>query len=359
MSLQPDETTSANAQGAAADPAASSSSQRAAASASGAPIAVLAGASGFIGGQLLRALGSWGYTTRTISRSPAGSDATWNDPEGIADLVDGCEVLINLAGRSVGCRYNDANRQEIWDSRIDTTRTLNDAVRAASAPPRLWINSSTATIYRHAVDRPQTETDGEIGEGFSVDIAKAWEKEFFAGSLPATRRVALRMAIVLGDGAALNMLATAARFGAGGPQHEGRWFPHRRYRGIGPEASGPTVWHGHPPTHGRQRFSWVHIDDVLRAIRFIDTHEELDGPINVSSPQVTDNATLMAALRTAVRMPFGIPAPRWLLEIGMAVLRQESELVLKSRWVLPERLEAAGFDFTWTDIEAATKHLLR
>ena len=323
------------------------------------PVAVVAGASGFIGGELLNALSTWGYTTRTIGRSPASADATWDRPDLIAELIDGADLLINLAGRSVGCRYTDANRQVIWDSRVDTTRTLNAAVGAASAPPRLWINSSTATIYRHAMDRPQTEDDGDIGEGFSVDIAKAWEKEFFSGSLPATRRVALRMAIVLGDGAALNMLATAARLGAGGAQHEGRWFPHRRYRGIGPEASGPTIWRGHPPTHGRQRFSWVHIEDVLRAIRFIDEHEELSGPINVSNPQVSDNHSLMKALRKAVRMPIGVPAPRWLLETGMIVLRQESELVLKSRWVLPSRLEAAGFDFKWTDIEAATKQLLR
>lgn len=323
------------------------------------PVAVVAGASGFIGGELLNALSTWGYTTRTIGRSPASADATWDRPDLIAELIDGADLLIDLAGRSVGCRYTDANRQVIWDSRVDTTRTLNAAVGAASAPPRLWINSSTATIYRHAMDRPQTEDDGDIGEGFSVDIAKAWEKEFFSGSLPATRRVALRMAIVLGDGAALNMLATAARFGAGGAQHEGRWFPHRRYRGIGPEASGPTIWRGHPPTHGRQRFSWVHIEDVLRAIRFIDEHEELSGPINVSNPQVSDNHSLMKALRKAVRMPIGVPAPRWLLETGMIVLRQESELVLKSRWVLPSRLEAAGFDFKWTDIEAATKQLLR
>ncbi|WP_098730405.1 epimerase [Brevibacterium epidermidis] len=323
------------------------------------PVAVVAGASGFIGGELLNALSTWGYTTRTIGRSPASADATWDRPDLIAELIDGADLLINLAGRSVGCRYTDANRQVIWDSRVDTTRTLNAAVGAASAPPRLWINSSTATIYRHAMDRPQTEDDGDIGEGFSVDIAKAWEKEFFSGSLPATRRVALRMAIVLGDGAALNMLATAARFGAGGAQHEGRWFPHRRYRGIGPEASGPTIWRGHPPTHGRQRFSWVHIEDVLRAIRFIDEHEELSGPINASNPQVSDNHSLMKALRKAVRMPIGVPAPRWLLETGMIVLRQESELVLKSRWVLPSRLEAAGFDFKWTDIEAATKQLLR
>lgn len=323
------------------------------------PIAVVAGASGFIGGNLITALREWGYATRTVGRSAGADDASWDEPERIADLIDGADLLINFAGRSVGCRYSDRNRQEIWDSRILTTRALHAAVSGATDPPRLWINSSTATIYRHAVDRPQTESDGDIGEGFSVDVAKGWESEFFSGDLPQTRRVALRMAIVLGDGAALNMLAMAARLGAGGPQHEGRWFPHRRYRGIGPNASGPTVWRGHPPTHGRQRFSWVHIDDVIRAIRFIDTHGDLTGPINVSSPGVSDNAKLMAALRRAVRMPAGIPAPRWLLEIGMIVLQQESELVLKSRWVLPERLDAAGFDFRWTDIEAATKHLLR
>ncbi|MGO3181130.1 MAG: NAD-dependent epimerase/dehydratase family protein, partial [Brevibacterium linens] len=216
-----------------------------------APIAVIAGASGFIGSELLNALTTWGYTTRTIGRSPAFADATWDRPDRIAELVDGADLLINLAGRSVGCRYTDANRRVIWDSRVDTTRALNTAVAAASVPPRLWINSSTATIYRHSMDRPQTEEDGDIGEGFSVDIAKAWEKEFFAGDLPATRRVALRLAIVLGDGAALNMLATAARFGAGGAQYEGRWFPHRRYRGVGPDAGRPPRWGGATPTNRR------------------------------------------------------------------------------------------------------------
>lgn len=335
------------------------------------PVAVIAGASGFIGSSLIGPLESRGYRVRTIGRATSsrptsrdsgassGQHVSWVDPAGIAAVIDGADLLINLAGRSAGCRYNDRNRQDIWGSRITTTRALNDALRAASAPPRLWINSSTATIYRHAMDRPQTEADGDIGEGFSVDVAKGWERELFRGDLPDTRRVAMRMAIVLGDGAALNMLATAARFGAGGPQLDGRWFGHTRYRGIGPDASGPKVWRRHPPTHGRQRFSWVHIDDVVRAIRFIDDHGEISGPVNISSPAVTDNTALMAALRRGVRMPLGIPAPRWLLEIGMFVLQQESELVLNSRWVLPDRLEQAGFEFRWTDIQAATKSLLR
>lgn len=323
------------------------------------PRAVVAGASGFIGSSLIAPLAQWGYQVHTIGRADsAGSHVSWDDAAGIAAVIDGADLLINFAGRSVGCRYNDDNRQTIWDSRVLTTRALNEAVSAASAPPRLWINSSTATIYRHSMDRPQTETEGDIGEGFSVDVAKGWERELFRGDLPGTRRVALRMAIVLGDGAALNMLAMAARLGAGGPQLEGRWFGHTRYRGIGPHASGPTVWRRHALTHGRQRFSWVHIDDVVRAIGFIDDHEEITGPVNVTSPGVSDNTTLMSALRRGVRMPIGIPAPRWLLEIGMIVLQQESELVLKSRWAVPQRLEQAGFKFRWTDIRAATKSLL-
>jgi len=140
---------------------------------------------------------------------------------------------VNLAGRSVGCRYTDAHRNEIYASRVDTTRALGEAAGRAEHPPRLWLNASTATIYRHATDRPQTEDDGELGEGFSVDVARDWEGAFFAGELPRTRRVALRMAIVLGDGPALNKLLTAARSGMRGPQQDGWWWPHRRYRGSG------------------------------------------------------------------------------------------------------------------------------
>ena len=155
---------------------------------------------------------------------------------------------MNLAGRSVGCRYTDAHRNEIYASRVDTTRALGEAAGRAEHPPRLWLNASTATIYRHATDRPQTEDDGELGEGFSVDVARDWEGAFFAGELPRTRRVALRMAIVLGDGPALNKLLTAARSGMRGPQQDGWWWPHRRYRGIGPTPTGPTAWRRHDDT---------------------------------------------------------------------------------------------------------------
>ncbi|MDR5699539.1 epimerase [Agromyces aerolatus] len=310
--------------------------------------AVVAGATGFVGAALVRALTDDGYTVRRIGRA---ADVTWNDRAAIGRAVDGADLLINLAGKSVNCRYTDANRGEILSSRVDTTRELREAVSAAAHPPRVWMNASTATIYRHSTDRPNTESTGRIGHGFSVDVATSWEREFFAGDLPETRRIALRMAIVLGDGPATNLLLRLARFGLGGPQIDGPWFPHRRYRGIGthPTAAGPS-WHR---TRGRQKFSWVHLDDVIEAIRFLRDHDDLDGPVNIASHNPTDNRTLMRTLRRAVGVPFGLPAWRWMLEPAMWALRTEPELVLKSRWVLPGRLTDHGFTFAFSELDEA------
>ncbi|MFX4271550.1 epimerase [Propionibacteriaceae bacterium Y1685] len=317
------------------------------------PRAVITGASGFVGQALVGHLNP-SYEVATIGRS--GATVGWGDDRGVRALVDGADLLINLAGRSVGCRYNDRNRDEIWHSRIDTTEQLHRAVSTAHRPPRLWLNASTATIYRHAMDRAQDEDSGELGSGFSVDVARDWEQVFGAGELPGTRRVALRMAIVLGDGPALRMLTMPARLGLGGPHLDGWWFPHRRYRGIG-LAPTPAAPHG-TPTHGEQRFSWIHLDDLLAAVTFLDEHDELTGPINLAAPEPATNRRLMAALRRAVGVPFGLPIPRWLLEPGLAVLRQESELLLKSRWAVPSRLTRAGFTFTWPTLEPAIEDLL-
>ncbi|WP_456283610.1 epimerase [Microbacterium sp. JZ101] len=305
-------------------------------------IAVVAGASGFVGRALVRALEAEGHTVRTIGR---GGPARWDDPASIAAAIDGADLVVNLAGKSVNCRYTDPHRDEILRSRVDTTRALREAIAASARPPRVWMNASTATIYRHATDRPQTESTGELGTGFSVDVAREWERELFAGDLPATRRVALRMAIVLGDGPATRLLFLLARLGIGGPQIDGWWFPHRRYRGIGSAPSGD----GRAPRHrtgGRQRFSWVHIDDVIAAIRFLETRDDIDGVVNVASPNPSDNRTLMRTLRRIVGARFGLPAWRFMLEPAMWVIRTEPELVLKSRWVVPERLIAAGFRFS-------------
>lgn len=313
------------------------------------PVAVIAGASGFIGRHVAEAFADDGYDIRLVGR-----DATirWDDPDALQRAVDGADIVVNFAGKSVNCRYDDRNRRAILDSRLDTTRALSEAIARAEHPPRVWLNSSTATIYRHSMDRPNTEANGEIGTGFSPDVASAWEHEFFAGDLPGTRRAALRMAIVIGDGPAARMLLTLARWGLGGTQFDGWCLPHRRYRGIGDHPTGPdrAPWYR---TRGRQKFSWVHVDDVVAAIRFIRDDERLVGPINIASPAVSDNRTLMRTLRSVVGAPFGLPTMRWMLEVGMWALRTESELILKSRWVSPATLMDAGFTFRHTDLGAA------
>jgi NAD dependent epimerase/dehydratase family enzyme len=311
---------------------------------------VIAGASGFIGQYLAAAFRAQGAAVALIGRN--GADASWGDTAAITRVVDGADLVINMAGRSVNCRYNDANRAEIFRSRLDTTRELAAAIGASENPPPLWINSSTATIYRHAEDRAMTESTGELGTGFSVSVAKAWEQAFFEADLPNTRRVALRMAIVLGDGSALIPLLRLARVGLGGPQRDGRWFATNARRNAG-------TFHEFRARGGRQRFSWVHIQDVFGAIEFVRAHPELDGAVNVSSPNPVDNRQVMATIRRVLGVPFGLPAYRWMLELGSIAIRTETELVLKSRWVVPERLLDAGYEFSFPDLEPALRDIAK
>jgi NAD dependent epimerase/dehydratase family enzyme len=313
---------------------------------------VIAGASGFMGRRIAADRRRAGEEVCTIGRS--GADASWGDTAAITRLLDGADLLLNLAGKSVNCRYTPANRAEILRSRVETTGELARAMAAATAPPPLWINSSTATIYRHADDRPQTEAAGELGTGFSVEIAKAWERAFLEPDLPGVRRVALRTAIVLGRGSVLVPLTRLTRFGLGGAQLDGRWpgTPARIAAGV---------HHRYRATSrgGRQRFSWVHLDDVVAAIAFLREHTELDGVINLAAPEASDDRTLMAGLRSALGVPIGLPATRWMLELGTALIRTETELVLKSRWVVPERLQAAGFAFEHTELAETLRMILR
>jgi NAD dependent epimerase/dehydratase family enzyme len=311
---------------------------------------VIAGGSGFIGRYLVGAFRADGDTVTTIGRN--GSDARWGSTAAMTDLLDGADLLINLAGKSVSCRYNSPNRQEILRSRVETTRELAQAIRDCEHPPELWINSSTATIYRHADDRPMTEADGELGSGFSVDVATAWEHEFFASELPGTRQVALRMAIVLGEGSALIPLVRLARFGLGGPQLDGRWFSTAEGRRAG-------TFHEFRTRGGHQKFSWVHLDDVLGSIRFLAERRDLSGVFNVSAPNPSDNRTVMQTLRRILRIPIGLPAFRWMLELGSIAIRTETELILKSRWVLPGRLQAAGYEFRHPNLEPALRRILQ
>jgi len=292
---------------------------------------VIAGASGFMGQHFVERFRADGDEVITVGRS--GADVAWGDTAALEAAIDGADLLLNLAGKSVNCRYTDKNKAAIFSSRLLTTGELGRAVEAVANPPKLWLNSSTATIYRHADDRAQTDEEGQIGDGFSVNVATAWEREFFAHHREGVRQVALRMAIVLGHGSALTPLLMLTRFGLGGSQ-------------IGGKTPG-----------GRQMFSWVHIDDVYRAIRFIQNDTDLEGHVNVSSPNSVPNRELMATLRRVLGVPFGIPLYRWMLEVGSFVIKSETELLLKSRWVVPTTLISEGFEFEHPVLEEAVRDI--
>jgi uncharacterized protein (TIGR01777 family) len=294
---------------------------------------VIAGASGFMGRHFARRFRDDGDTVITVGRS--GSDVAWGDTAALERAIDGADVLLNLAGKSVNCRYTDKNKAAIFSSRLLTTGELGRAVEAVENPPALWLNSSTATIYRHADDHAMTDERHQLGSGFSVNVATAWEREFFAHHRPGVRQVALRMAIVLGDGSALSPLLALARVGLGGAH-------------IGGQTRG-----------GRQMFSWIHIDDVYRAIRFIQSDAAIHGPINVSAPQPVTNRVLMSTLRRVLGVPVGLPLYRWMLELGSVVIRSEPELLIKSRWVTPTALLAAGFDFEHPSLEQAVRAITK
>ncbi|MGQ8871259.1 TIGR01777 family oxidoreductase [Paenibacillus sp. TSA_86.1] len=289
---------------------------------------VLAGGTGFVGQDFAPRFKKLGYDVLVISRQPG--HIAWEDRAAIIEALEGAEMLINLAGKSVNCRYTEENRRIIFDSRTETTHILGEAILACAQPPELWINSSTATIYRHAEDRPMTEKDGEIGSGFSVEVAKAWEQAFFGFNLPSTRQIALRIAIVLGEGGVMEPLTNLVRFGLGGAQGA-----------------------------GTQQFSWIHIEDLFRMVRFVQEHRELEGVFNASSPHPVTNRELMASLRKQMGARLGLPSPRWMLELGAIFIRTETELVLKSRWVIPDRIEKAGFTFTYASLDAALADLLK
>ncbi|WP_058305938.1 TIGR01777 family oxidoreductase [Gracilibacillus massiliensis] len=292
------------------------------------PKVVLAGGTGFIGNYFKQQFIKKGYDVKIIARrSPA---ITWNDQEALIEALENAELVINLAGKSVNCRYHEKNKKEIITSRTGTTKLLGDAIKKCVNPPELWINSSTATIYRHAEDRPMTEENGEIGSGFSVDVATKWEKAFFRFSLPHTRQVALRIAIVLGpNGGVITPYKNLVSYGLGGIQG-----------------------------NGNQMFSWIHVEDLFQITQFLKKEKQLTGVFNCSSPNPIPNHHLMRALRQHLNRPIGLPAPAPLLELGAIFLRTETELILKSRWALPKRLVDAGYVFQYATIEQTIEDIL-
>ena len=233
--------------------------------------------------------------------------------------------VINLAGKSVDCRYNEENKREIYASRLESTAIVGEAIESCIYPPQLWINSASATVYRHSEDTPMTEENGEEGTGFSVDVCKQWEQKFFEYGHVGLRQVALRTAIVFGvDGGALVPMVRLAKFGLGGKQGK-----------------------------GNQIFSWIHIEDFCRAVAFTIADESIYGVVNLASPFPVPNREVMRTLRRVYTVPFGLPMPRFLLEFGARIIKTETELILKSRFVIPEKLISHGFIFKFPNIDEA------
>lgn len=298
---------------------------------------VIAGGTGFLGAVIISYFKDTFDEIVLLSRKQKKSEAhcktvIW-DAKNIglwASELEDADVLINMAGRSVDCRYNQKNKELILNSRVDSTKVLGEAIKLSKKPPKVWLNSSTATIYRHSLDKEMDEETGEMGKGFSVGVAKAWEKSFFEAKTPHTRKVALRTAIVLGkNGGALQPMIKITKLGLGGKQGS-----------------------------GHQKISWIHEDDFVQIIDFCIKNNTLSGAINVASPHSSDNKTVMRLLRKTLKIPFGIPSNKILLEIGAFLINTETELLLKSRNVIPKRLLEEGFIFAYDDLEMALKDLV-
>ena len=299
---------------------------------------VIIGANGFLGRYLCRHFTRNGREVVAIARSRKGwsGDGMFLEWDGKnlgpwAYALEGAELVINLAGRSVNCRYSAENRKEILDSRVASTEIIGKAIAECRVPPKLWLNASTATWYRHAEDKPQDEWNGEAGNGFSCDIARAWEDAFFEANVPAeTRKVALRTGMVLANepGTVYDVLG-----------------------GLTNRALGGTMG------NGNQRISWIHMDDFLRAIEFISRDPFFDGIANLTAPDFPTNREWMRYFRETVGMPIGLPAAKWMLKIGAAFMGSEAELVLKSRWAYPLRLKQAGFRWRYAKAAEAIEDL--
>lgn len=307
---------------------------------------VIPGGSGQVGTILCRALAADGNEVVVLSRRPRPAEwrvVPW-DGETLGPWVaevDGADVVINLAGRSVNCRYTAANRRAIRQSRVHSTRMLGEAIARAAQPPRAWLQASTATIYAHRYDAANDEKTGLLGGSeenvpdtwrFSIDVATSWERTAIEAAVPHTRKVLLRSAMVMSPdrGGVFDVLLRLVRWRLGGR-------------------------HG----DGRQYVSWIHDRDFVRAVKWLMEHEEVEGPVNLAAPNPVPNAEFMRTLRSAWGAGVGLSATEWMLEIGAFLLRTETELMLKSRRVAPGRLLAGGFEFRLPTWEAAAADLCR
>ncbi|HTV47303.1 MAG TPA: TIGR01777 family oxidoreductase [Phycisphaerae bacterium] len=303
---------------------------------------ILAGGSGFLGHALAAHFQKSDYEIIVLTRSPKPvvngfREVAWDvvSPGDWVSELDGAAAVINLAGRSVNCRYNSRNRKLIMESRVESTRLIGEAISICKQPPPIWLNSSTATIYKHNFG-PAWDESGAIGgtpearDIFSVEVATAWEQTFNEARTPGTRKVALRTAMVLGNGknSIFPVLQKLVRYGLGGKMCDGRQF-----------------------------VSWIHETDFCRAVEWLMTHDELSGAVNIAAPNPVTNVQMMEEFRHVFHRSFGLPAPTWLMEIGAVFMRTEMELVVKSRRVAPRRLIESGFEFRFPILRQALEDL--
>lgn len=300
---------------------------------------VLAGGTGQIGQALCGFYKNAAEKIIILSRGPGKQDENlyyiqWDGKNqgSWSKEIDGADMLVNLTGKNVNCRYNEKNKKEIFDSRTNSIQALTEAITTCKEAPGLWIQGASATIYRHAEDHPMTEEGGEIGEGFSVEVCKKWEKTFWeqTADFKDMQKAVLRTSLVLGKKEGVfPRLGNLTRFGLGGRQG-----------------------------NGKQWVSWIHETDVCRIVEWIANHPEVNGTINCTAPGPVKNKDFMAVIRKAYGMPLGLPSPEWLLEMGAIIIGTETELILKSRWVLPEKLLKTGFQFQYPDISSAIDEIV-
>lgn len=303
---------------------------------------VVPGGTGQVGTVLARAFGGQGHEVVVLGRGTARDGGPtrhvrWDARTlgAWADELEGADALVNLAGRSVNCRYNATNRREIMDSRVESTRVLGEAMREVERPPPVWLQASTATIYAHRFDAANDEAGGRLGGNelpnlpdtwrFSYDVAHTWEQVAREAAGDRTRLVLLRSAVVMNPdpGSAFDVLLGLV------------------HRGLGGTAG-----------NGRQWVSWIHHEDFTRALAWLLEHDTVAGPVNIAAPDPLPNAAFMRALRRAWGARVGLPATAWMLEVGAVLVRTETELILKSRRVVPGRLLDEGFEFAharWSD----------
>ena len=304
---------------------------------------VIPGGTGQVGTILNRALTAAGHDVVVLTRRPRRKGEIHWDGETLGpwvEAINGSDIVINLAGRSVSCRYTAANLQAMMDSRVNSARVVGESIAAAAQPPRVWLQMSTATIYAHCFDAPHDEATGVFGGtepgvpdywAYSVGIAKAWEREQERAETPHTRKVALRTAMVMSPdrGGVFDVLLRLARLGLGGPV-----------------------------AGGAQYVSWIQDRDFVRAVEFLIDRDDLAGPVNVAAPGPVPQRMFMRTLRAAWGVPVGLPATKWMAELGAFAMRSDTELLLKSRRVIPGRLLEAGFAFDHAEWPEAAEDLV-